>query len=300
MEQFITLGDLKLDEWNGEDIDNSVLKDGVLPPNAGELEWLNNLEYTIAVNDHMKRSELIATATYVPFRRNLKLGSVGSDVFAVRRALAKAGFGPWGKWSKVPRTMGPYLVRYLKSFQKSRNLKVDGVYGIATHQKLMKYFDAYGAYLMKSWKPPVRKSTKRETVVSAAMFGYHNRGSIHYTQSSWRMYGVRNHIKPPNIPRYEDCSSFATWCYWVAGASDPNGLGYNGQGYTGTQVNHGKYVTLGNASAGDLIFYGWSRGIPTHVAVYVGNGRVVSHGSEVGPLFLPATYRSITTIRSYL
>jgi len=80
---------------------------------------------------------------------------------------------------------------------------------------------------------------------------------------------------------------------------DPNGLGYNGWGYTGTQIQNGRRlssVTL--ARPGDLVFYG-RYGI-THVAIYVGNGRVVSHGSESGPLLVSMYYRSdLQYVRTY-
>jgi cell wall-associated NlpC family hydrolase len=88
---------------------------------------------------------------------------------------------------------------------------------------------------------------------------------------------------------YEDCSSLATGCYFIAGLLDPNNLHYNGQGYTGTLAVHGKWVSV--PEPGDLVLYGW--GFPYHhVAIYVGGGRVVSHGSESGPLLLYTRYRS--------
>ena len=112
---------------------------------------------------------------------------------------------------------------------------------------------------------------------------------------------------PPNVPAYADCSSFATWTYFVAGASDPNGAGYSTTAaWTGTLGVHG--VSLGltrreqlrKARPADLVFYG--RGLPwEHVAIYVGGGQVVSHGSEAGPLLRPLDYRlDRGDIRSYL
>jgi cell wall-associated NlpC family hydrolase len=71
---------------------------------------------------------------------------------------------------------------------------------------------------------------------------------------------------------------------------DPNGLNYNGWGFTGTQIQHGKRISVVQLKPGDLVFYG-RHGI-SHVAIYVGNGRVVSHGSESGPLLLSTYYRS--------
>lgn len=76
----------------------------------------------------------------------------------------------------------------------------------------------------------------------------------------------------------------------MAGLKDPNGLGYNGFGYTGTLIQNGKRVSASNLKPGDLVFYG-RHGI-SHVAIYVGSGRVVSHGSESGPLLLSTYYRN--------
>ncbi len=143
----------------------------------------------------------------------------------------------------------------------------------------------------------------RHKVVAAAYGGYSNRDSIHYTQDGRRMEGVRKQIRPPRFPNWEDCSSFATWCYWAAGAPDPNGLGYNGSGFTGTQVEHGRVTA--NPRPGDLVFYGGTSAVPGHVAVYVGNGRVISHGQESGPMLYPIDYNRGThgprqLIRTYL
>jgi cell wall-associated NlpC family hydrolase len=119
------------------------------------------------------------------------------------------------------------------------------------------------------------------------------------------MQGVVDKIFPPDVPRYADCSSFATWTYFVGGARDPNGLAYSGYGYTGTLAQHGWRVgttraqDVARARPGDLVFYG--RGRPwDHVAVYVGGGLVVGHGSESGPNRLRIDYRSDRgEIRSY-
>jgi hypothetical protein len=119
---------------------------------------------------------------------------------------------------------------------------------------------------------------------------------VHYTQGGARMTIVRDRLQLPPLARAisEDCSSSTTGLYWLAKLPDPNGLGYSGQGYTGTEAEHGRVVwRLGDSLAllkpGDLIFYG--RFPHSHVTMYLGNGRVFSHGSEGGPYDLPALYR---------
>jgi hypothetical protein len=84
---------------------------------------------------------------------------------------------------------------------------------------------------------------------------------------------------------HTDCSAFVTLCYKAAGAPDPNGFSYNGQGYTGTLWNHGNLVPEAQARPGDLVFYGSSQGhrsrgaFTRHVAIFIGNGQTIEFGS---------------------
>jgi hypothetical protein len=80
------------------------------------------------------------------------------------------------------------------------------------------------------------------------------------------------------LPIKIDCSGYVTLCYKSAGLPDPNGLGYNGSGFTGTLESHGRSTT--NPQPGDLAF--WSG--PDHVAVYVGGGKVISMGGPGDPV----------------
>lgn len=234
----------------------------------------------------------------VSLRREVKRGTRGPDAYAVKRLLKRKGFGRGlamrGPWRF---RFGPVAVRQLKRFQRRYGVRPDGVYGKATHRKALasNAIDRYGASLFR--RVVVPKPGKISAVVSTALLGHRKRSQIFYTQSWLRMQGVKQRIRPPRVPRWEDCSSFATWCYWVAGAKDPNGLGYNGMGYTGTLARNGRRVD--SPRAGDLIFYGggWPYG---HVAIYIGGGRVVSHGSSGGPYLLHWRYRPVSAIRRYL
>lgn len=283
---YTKIRNIPLDEWNGHD----------------------EIDTGHASGDKTRKLMSAAAAPtvppyglYVPFLRQLKLGSIGSDVFALKRALAKSGNGTWGKWGIKNNFLGTTHVTALKSFQKKNNLKVDGIYGKATHEKLAPFYDNYGVWLVAGTKVETKEERERRLIVAAAFLGYQNRDNIHYTQGSLRMQGVRQKLMPPKYPNYEDCSSFSTWTYWTSGHPDPNNLGYNGYGYTGTLYSNGKIVSLSGIKAGDLVFYGvQSPNVPAHVAIYVGEGRVVSHGSEIGPLLLEVTYRKpIVGIRTY-
>lgn len=130
----------------------------------------------------------------------------------------------------------------------------------------------------------------------AALLGVRHEREIHYTQGPRRWEGIEKDRKAWKLeyPNYADCSAFTTWCLW-------NGLSHyqvrdtvNGtnwqSGYTGTQKRHGKRVMYRwSWRTGDLIHYGAGTG--SHVAIYIGAGQVVSHGSEAGPMILPWDYR---------
>jgi cell wall-associated NlpC family hydrolase len=150
-----------------------------------------------------------------------------------------------------------------------------------------------------------QRGVAKKLVMQAAWLAYRHRGAVHYTQGGMRWQGIRSHLIARNghYPNWADCSSYTTWCLWNGlrhyGVRDVvNGLNWNA-GYTGTQLNHGVRAT-GRLLQGDLVIYG--RSFPGHhVAIYVGNGMVLSHGQEAGPLYLPYRYRSdILSIRRYI
>lgn len=128
-----------------------------------------------------------------------------------------------------------------------------------------------------------------------------NKSIVHYSQRSDRWVGIdrRLTITKGEYPKTCDCSSTATWMLWDAmarpfGVRDlVNRANWN-YGYTGSMYRNGKAVVHDeNLKIGDLIFYGnQGGGIPSHVAVYVGGGKVFSHGSEGGPYILGLDYRS--------
>lgn len=83
-----------------------------------------------------------------------------------------------------------------------------------------------------------------------------------------------------------DCSEAVTClCKW-AGLHDPNGNGYNGQGYTGTLLAHlPHYSDPAAAMVGALVVFGPGTG--EHVVMVMEPGAdplLFSHGSEAGPV----------------
>ena len=114
---------------------------------------------------------------------------------------------------------------------------------------------------------------------------------------------------PQLVPRHADCSSSVTIIYHAAGIRDPNGRAYDGWGYTGTLLAHGRKVTRDRIQPLDLIFYGhasprpgFPAGAPTHVAMVMdGQGAIFTFGSDPGPSFRRIDYRNdLHSIRRYI
>jgi hypothetical protein len=142
-------------------------------------------------------------------------------------------------------------------------------------------------------------SSQRQGLYTAAMAIYNNRAHEHYTQGSQRWSGITGHVRPPSAPTYSDCSAAVTWCYWTVFGGGPDFL--NGQnwaaGYTGSMSGRGRSVGCSSMQTGDLAFYGHPI---SHVAISIGGGKVVSHGSDPAGLY-PYNYRSdINLCRTYL
>jgi cell wall-associated NlpC family hydrolase len=114
-----------------------------------------------------------------------------------------------------------------------------------------------------------------------AMVVYRDRNKEHYTEGDKRWSGIQHNVCPPHAPPYSDCSSTVTWIYWTVFGKGKDFL--NGEdwkaGYTGTLDKHGTRVGIkvDDLQVGDLCFYYHPM---HHVAIYVGGGKVVSHGAD--------------------
>jgi cell wall-associated NlpC family hydrolase len=131
---------------------------------------------------------------------------------------------------------------------------------------------------------------------------YNERANETYSEDAVpRWDGINDHICPPLVPMYSDCSSTVTWIYWTLFGNGPDFLSQMNwtNGWTGSLNQHGVAVAPANASTlqiGDLCFYYFPM---HHVAMYVGNGMVVSHGMDpVG--YYPYDYAPIDYCRRYL
>jgi cell wall-associated NlpC family hydrolase len=227
---------------------------------------------------------------YIPLIRHLHYGLKGKDVTAVQLALRHARYrkeNPTGRYGLATK-------HEVGEFKKHHGIHVEVGYDDKTHKALWPSFGALAHSIYKDAWDRKHTVTVGQKIVNTALYGASQAASIHYSQGAMRM---KDFGPPPNVPNYTDCSGFATWCYKCAGAPDPNGFGYNGYGYTGTMLLHGTKVSLSSLQKGDLIFYGSP---VSHVTVYVGGGRCVSHGSEIGPILVEALYRGVNQARRYI
>ena len=121
----------------------------------------------------------------------------------------------------------------------------------------------------------------RSIIVAWARWGATNHAGFSYSQGADRMEGVH---RPGELPAVADCSAAVTYWYSWAGAPDPNGLGYDGYGFTGTLLEHGLKIPLGQVIPGDVIVYGMAPGEHTALVVEAGSDPLtVSHGQQGDP-----------------
>jgi cell wall-associated NlpC family hydrolase len=131
-------------------------------------------------------------------------------------------------------------------------------------------------------------------VICAALWCYYHKDRISY--GALRGKELLDECKvPPFIPSAFDCSGFATYCYKISGAPDPNGNSYSGQGSTASLWGNGRIIGDANVKEGamhpgDLVFYAYDGplhgGNSEHVSVYIDEGFVISMGNDDGPSLL--------------
>lgn len=136
----------------------------------------------------------------------------------------------------------------------------------------------------------LRKRRIRSRAVEHARWAVRHERDIHYAQ----VRPMKALKRAPNaLPLTMDCSEAVTRWAYLAGAPDPNGLGYNGQGFTGTLLNHLPHISQRRTRRGDLMVLGSGTG--EHVVMLTQGGMFrrdplcASHGFEGGPLEIPVS-----------
>ena len=121
-------------------------------------------------------------------------------------------------------------------------------------------------------------SDVRGRIVAAARWGIRNEPRIHYAEA-------RPMPLTRRLPLTTDCSGFVTLCYFLAGAPDPNGRGYDGSGWTGSLLARMETIPPLVVRPGDVVVWGAYPG--HHCAVVLEAGvdpLLASHGQERGPI----------------
>jgi len=120
----------------------------------------------------------------------------------------------------------------------------------------------------------------RARIVTIAHWGISNTHAIHYQQR--RPIDGINH--PYQLPLYTDCSGFVTLCYKWSGSPDPNGRGFDGEGYTGTLLSHCRPIYKAQLELGDIVVWGNFPGHHTALVIERGSDPLLaSHGEESDP-----------------
>src|ERR1035437_6440112 len=108
----------------------------------------------------------------------------------------------------------------------------------------------------------------RLQIVKWAIWGIDNHVHFTYTEGGGRMDSIGT--KPGTLPVHCDCSAWVTLVYYWANGFDPNKLGFDHQGFTGTLLTAGQKITQAQLMVGDVVVLGAYPG--KHAAICIGLG----------------------------
>lgn len=208
----------------------------------------------------------------------------GDDVTLAQQLLAKNPYGSFPPGA-VDGEYGPATASATKRAKFALGFpddRCDSVFG----PKLLGFLQGaplpadYQARRQARQRTLVQGGAIRDKIVANAHWGIQNEPQIHYQQLR-PMDGLAH---PRKLPLQTDCSGFVTLCFKWAGAPDPNGSQFNGQGYTGTMLQACTHIAKGAAQPGDLVVWGPPPGHHVAMVLEAGNDPLlVSHGQEKGP-----------------
>lgn len=263
MAVYDSLADVPLDEYHGDDGDDQRVPSEEVPFDAPRI--LQAAGSAVTPDPH-----LVVPYVYA------KAGDRGPHIKALKRALSRAGYGTW-LGSKFTSLLGPFAVRSLNAYKRKLLLPANGVYDKATHQKLAGFYDAYAIkYLLNAQVvKPTADQLRRNAFIAELMYLYNRRGSVQYTQ--------RRAFDTAKPPYGLDCSASGEWAAKWCGMKSLSGYSSFGFGNTDSQIQRYRNLNAARASvvtavAGDPVYYG-RNGDPSHVAFYIGAGRVWSFGA---------------------
>ncbi len=179
------------------------------------------------------------------------VGDRGQEVIEIQKQLAVLHY----EVGTVDGVFGPATEKAVKDFQAAKGLKVDGIVNDATYRNLLNKDmppDRYGNHMM----------TRTILKTAFSMLG------VPY------MFGGMS-------PGGFDCSGFVCYVFGKAGISLPRMA--DSQYYALT------HIPRGNLQTGDLVFFETYCPGPSHVGIYVGDGKFIhascSQGITVSEVF---------------
>jgi hypothetical protein len=225
-------------------------------------------------------SSRVLVVPFVPMSQ----GAKGDAVYGLKRAHARfRGNGRlailMAAGATQRRTWGESFTRDLRVTQAKLGVPVTGRYDRHTWRALAPWFDALAIDLSEPKAP--RRDPRLGTQLAWHQALYNRRAAVSYSQ--WRPSQLG---RPETISRADCSGSVSGGCDWA------NILPHVSWRYqnTDTQILMGLPVPhRRDMLPGDLVLYGRGRD-PSHVALYLGDGRVWSFGSYPIKL-LPLDYR---------
>ena len=130
----------------------------------------------------------------------------------------------------------------VRAYQRRQGLEVDGQIGPEHLRSLLPSYRALGAVARFAVDPrSIRVVPPQDRRLRVRRVPEQGGAPLHPGRTAHG--GGPDGIRPPKHPAWEDCSSFATWCYWAAGGPDPNGLDYNGRATQARRCNTARRPT---------------------------------------------------------
>ena len=172
------------------------------------------------------------------------VGDRGQEVIDIQKQLAVLQYNV----GIVDGVFGPATEKAVKDFQTAKGLKVDGIVNDATYRNLLNKElppDRYGNHMM----------TRNILKTAFSMLG------VPYSFGGMSPGGF-------------DCSGFVCYVYGKAGISLPRMA--DSQYYSLT------HIPRANLQSGDLVFFETYCPGPSHVGIYIGDGKFIHASSSKG------------------
>ena len=177
-----------------------------------------------------------------------KVGDANADIAVMQQQLIELGYN-------IPVPNGIYdndTSRAVQNFQKDSGLNADGVFGMATYNKLVD---------KKEWcKTYVSRAPSFDKIKQIIQIAYSYMG-VPYVWGG-------------TTPSGFDCSGFTQHVFKKAGVFIPR--------LADAQCYYGKPVSAKDLQVGDLVFFETYTAGPSHCGIYVGNGKFIEASSSRG------------------